>query len=174
MNSTLEKLIPLIRTVAPTIATALGGPLAGTAVALLSNTLTGSPTTKLDELSGIITSGDTDVLVKLKKVEADFKVRMKELGVDVEKVHAQDRDSARNREIQLKDKAPAVIAVVSFVGFFGILLALMFVDIPPTGEKPLLIMLGVLGGIVTSIAQYYYGSSKGSKEKTAQIDRLIK
>lgn len=91
-----------------------------------------------------------------------------------EQIFAADRDSARKREMEVKDKTPRQIAWVSFVGFFAILLVLMFVNVPATAKDALLIMLGTLAGIVTSITAYYYGSSSGSTRKNEIIEKMMK
>jgi 1,4-dihydroxy-2-naphthoate octaprenyltransferase len=96
------------------------------------------------------------------------------LGIDSEKIHIEDRSSARQREIAVKDKTPAILASVSFIGFFGILGLMMFVEVPANAKDPLLIMLGALGAIVTGITQYYFGSSSGSAKKNDILARIIK
>lgn len=115
------------------------------------------------------------------KEKADFKLEAERIALEeikiateAEKVYADDRKSARDREIAVKDKTPAILATVSFVGFFGILLVMMFIEIPPTAKDPLLIMLGALGAIVTGITQYYYGSSSGSAKKNEMLERVMK
>jgi hypothetical protein len=45
-------------------------------------------------------------LADIKKVEADFKVSMKQLDVDLVKIAASDRDSARRRHASVKDMTP--------------------------------------------------------------------
>lgn len=132
-----------------------------------------------------LTGGVMDVLRStgiLKDPEAALKaeeaLRAYELAkgsqeIASEQVFAQDRESARKREIEVKDKTPRQIAWVSFIGFFSILLVLMFVHIPATAKDALLIMLGTLAGIVTSITAYYYGSSSGSSRKSEIIDRML-
>lgn len=163
----------ILKTVAPTVATALGGPLAGTAVTLLSNALTGKADADLGDISRLVRSGDPEVLLKLKEAEGAFKVRMKELDVDIERVASDDRKSARQREVSIKDKAPATLAAVSFAGFFGVLALMIFVEVPASTKDPLLIMLGALGAIVTGITQYYFGSSSGSSRKNDMLQRML-
>lgn len=102
-----------------------------------------------------------------------FELRGEELNLETLKIAATDRDSARKREIEVKDATPRQIAWVSFIGFFLILIVLMFIPVPPTAKDALLIMLGTLAGIVTSITAYYYGSSAGSSRKNDTIDKLM-
>ena len=164
----------IVGTVAPTLATMLGGPLAGMATKALSDSLLGKPDGTEKEIAAAITSGGPELLSKLREADQKFALEMKKLDIDLEKISSDDRDSARKREIAVKDKTPAVIAMVSFMGFFGVLAALMFRDIPVGAKDSLLIMLGTLGGIVTSIVAYYYGSSSGSAAKSKAMDGLLK
>jgi len=163
----------LVGSVAPTIATALGGPLAGAAVQSISNALFGKPNASEAEIEQQVLTASPEILLKLKQAEQEFAVKMKELDISLDQINALDRDSARKREIAVKDKTPMLIALVSFFGFFGILILLIFKQIPDTAKDPLMIMLGALGGIVVSITQYYYGSSSGSAKKSESIEKLM-
>ena len=90
-------------------------------------------------------------------------------------IAAQDRQQARSTQKQALNKAWWVmptIALLSFLGFFGILFTLIFFDVP-SAKQPLYIMLGALGTIVTQIAQFFFGSSEGSKRKDDRIDAAI-
>ena len=163
----------IIGTVAPTIATALGGPLAGMATKAISGALLGRPEGTEKEIADAIAAAGPAELLKLKELDQSFALEMKKLDIDLEKISADDRNSARQREMTVKDKTPAAIAAVSFVGFFGILTLLIFKEIPSGAKDSLMIMLGSLGTLVTTIAAYYYGSSSGSAAKSHQIEKLI-
>ncbi|TAN60750.1 hypothetical protein EPN18_07995 [bacterium] len=164
----------LVETVAPTLATALGGPLAGMATQAISAAVLGKPDGAHDELSAALESATPDTLLKLKQAEQDFAVKMKELGIEAEKIAANDRDSARKREMAVKDKVPAHLAYFVFAGFFATLAAIIFVDIPAAAHDILLSMCASLGTLAITITTYYYGSSSGSAQKTAMIDQLMK
>jgi len=163
----------IISTVAPTIATALGGPLAGMATKALSASLLGKPESTEAEIADAIAAAGPAELLKLKELDNSFAVQMKQLDIDLERISADDRNSARDREKTVKDHTPAAIALASFVGFFGVLAMLIFHEIPAGAKDALLIMLGALGGIVSSITAYYFGSSSGSRDKSMQIEKLI-
>lgn len=153
----------VIGAVAPTIATAFGGPLAGTAVsAVLKATGITDPSTAADAIK----SGDPEVLLKLKTAELEFQKTLKGLDVDLERIAASDRASARDREVKTGDKTPAVLAYGVTIGFFGVLLFILFKGVPTVGGDALLVMLGALGAAWTGIVTYYFGSSAGSKTKT--------
>lgn len=114
------------------------------------------------------------------KEKEDLKLKAQELVIeelkastDLEKVFAEDRRSAREREIAVKDKTPMVLAFFSFTGFFVILLLLMQIDIPERAHDSLMIMLGLLGAMVTGVTTYYFGSSSGSAAKTTAMNKII-
>ena len=156
---------PLLEQVAPTIATALGGPLAGLATKTLSNVLFGHEEGDADAISAALQGAGPDQLANLKKIDADFKSKMKELDIDLERIAADDRDSARRREMALGDHTPKILAAAVTIGFFGILFWMFVNGVPKNGNEALLLMLGALQTAFTGIIAYYFGSSAGSKAK---------
>jgi hypothetical protein len=163
--SLLDQFGPLLGQVAPTIATALGGPLAGVAVKTLSNVLLGHENGSEDDVKASLATASPDQLAALKKIDADFKVQMKELDIDLERIAAGDRDSARKMQTETKDWVPKLLAIVITLGFFGILIWMLVQGMPQTGTEALLMMLGALGTAWTGVVNFYYGSSAGSKAK---------
>lgn len=160
----------LVKTVAPAIGTALGGPLGGMASKAVAGALLGDENATEEDIAAAVAGASPDQLLALKKADQDFQARMKELDIDVEKIHQQDRDSAREREVKTGDSAtPRLLAIGVTLGFFGILGAMLYGILPEKGSEPLLIMLGALGTSFTGVIQYYFGSSAGSKEKTAAL-----
>ena len=161
----LKAVGPLLGQVAPTIATALGGPLAGLATKTLSNVLLGHEDGDADAVSAALQNATPEQLASVKQIDADFKVRMKELEIDLERISAGDRDSARRREIAVGDHMPKILAIGVTAGFFGILFWMFVYGVPKNGNEPLLLMLGALQTAFTGIIAYYFGSSAGSKAK---------
>ncbi len=157
----------IIGAVAPTVATALGGPVGGLVASMAAKALMGRDSAAPDEVADFVLANQTpETFAKLKELEGEVSVKLRELDVDLARIAAGDRDSARRRQIETGDKMPAVIAIAALGGFFGILGALIFVDVPADALSPLNIMLGALGTLLTSIGAYYFGSSRGSAEKT--------
>lgn len=167
----LSKIGGLLGQVAPTIATALGGPLAGLAVKTISEAMFGHPDANESEVSAALMGATPDQLQKLKETDATFKLKMKELDIDLEKISAADRDSARNMQIHTNDWIPRAMAIMVTFGFFGILTWLLTKGVPPTGSETLIYMLGALGTAWTGIVQFYFGSSAGSKTKTDALTK---
>ena len=163
----------IVNTVAPGIATALGGPLAGMAVGYLSNALLGKPDASSAEVAAAVASGHPDILLKMKQAEFEFQAKLAEVGVELEKISAQDRDSARNREIALRDYMPKLLATLVTVGFFSMLVIMSLKDIPIANRDLMNVMLGALGAAWTGVVSYYFGSSAGSMEKTRIIGKAM-
>jgi hypothetical protein len=155
-----------VRSVAPALATALGGPLAGTATAAVSNAIFGRPDASQGQIEEALDRADPDTLLKLKEADQRFASDMAEIEVDLERIAASDRADARTREIAVSDKMPAAIGSLVTLGFFGLLAALVFYQPPVANAEALYIMLGSLGTAFTGIVTYYFGSSVGSKHKT--------
>lgn len=159
----------IVATVAPGIATALGGPLAGIAVRGIAGAVLGDESASEEAVAEAVLRASPEDLRKLKEAEIAFRAHMKELEIDLERLHADDRASARERQIKTGDRMPAFIAFAALAGFFGILTAMMFLDVPPASEAPLNVMLGALGSLVVAIGNYYFGSSAGSSAKNQLI-----
>ena len=161
----------ILAQVAPTIASAVGGPAAGLGVRALINVLGLDEGTKTEDVMKAVANATPDQLLEIKKADQDFAAKMAELDIDLERIAAADRADARQREVATKDKMPAMIALAALTGFFGILAALIFVTIPAGSETALNVMLGSLGTIVVSLSQYYFGSSAGSVRKTEILSK---
>jgi len=147
--------------IAPGIATALGGPLAGLAVTAISKAL------GVDEkdVQSTIDSGKltADQLASLKQAEIQLQTQAQELGLNFEKLAVDDRKSARDMQSTTKSIVPPLLALLVTIGFFGILTALMLGYAQKSDE--LMIMLGSLGTAWTGIIGFYFGSSAGSQRK---------
>jgi hypothetical protein len=167
-----SKIIEILATVAPTLATALGGPLAGVAVRTIASKLLGTPDASLGEVEQAVLGATGADLVRLNQIEADFKVEMQEAQVDLERIAADDRNSARDRQVRMADWTPSVLGLAIILGFFGVLAWIFQFGLPATGSEVLLIMVGALGAMTTQVGNYFFGSSTGSKSKDSIIANL--
>jgi hypothetical protein len=156
----------ILATVAPVLATAAGGPLAGVVTKTLAAKLLQRPDAKPDEVEAAIAGADPATLLRLKEIDLEFEKELQQAGVKLEEIAAEDRASARAREVALKDHTPAVLAYAITIGFFGTLAYMLMYGKPATGGDALLVMLGALGGAWGAIVSYFFGSSAGSKLKT--------
>jgi hypothetical protein len=159
----------LVSKVAPWIGTALGGPLGGAAITAIADAL--GLNEKTEEAVKAALSGTTpEQMLALKKADQEFSLKLKEIGFanekDMESLAVQDRDSARKREVSLNDKTVRNLAYLITLGFFSLIVALMFVSIPADSKAILYVLTGSLGTAWTGVTAYYFGSTKGSQAKT--------
>jgi hypothetical protein len=152
--------------IAPTLAHALGGPLAGLAVTALCKALNLNES----EVNGIIQTGklSADQIAQVKIAEIELQKQAQELGLDFEKLAVADSISARNMEISTKSIIPPILATITTIGFFGILALLFFNRVDPTNNA-LMIMLGSLGTAWTGVIGFYFGSSASSQNKDQML-----
>ena len=101
-----------LATVAPAIATALGGPLAGVAVQMAGKAIGLGEGATEGDVEAAVLSGNPDVLVRLREVNAQFEKDMAALGVDLERIHAGDRDSARQMAIAQGTIIQAILSAI--------------------------------------------------------------
>jgi hypothetical protein len=177
-----KDILGVVNKLAPTIAAGLGGPLAGGAVAALQKVfgLTEGGTTD-DAQSALVAaiSGATpDQLLAIKKADQDYAIRMQELGFknieSLEALATTDRDSARKREVEVKDRTPKILAYAITVGYFAVLAALMLGAVDESSKDILYIMLGTLGTAWVGVINYYFGSTSGSLDKSKLLAKATK
>lgn len=157
-----------LKQIAPTAATLLGGPMAGMAVDMIGKALGMDNATK-DQVKEVLSAGtlNADQMAALKAADADLKLKVKQLDIDMEKVHAGDRASARDMAAKTGDVwTPRIIAMVVFL-VWAVVQYHVFTTTIPDGMRELVArMLGTLDAVLMAVVYYYYGSSSGSAAKT--------
>ena len=158
-----------LKQIAPTIATALGGPLAGLAVDAISKAVGIDP----KDVQSTIDQGklSAEQIGAIKQAELAMAARAQELGLDFEKIAVDDRKSAREMQSATQSWIPGLMAIAVTLGFFGILVGLM-TDHFKTSDA-LMLMLGSLGTAWTGIIAFYFGSSAGSQKKDDLLRQSI-
>ena len=158
-----------LMSIAPTLASALLGPLGGIAVAGLGKIFGIDGATQKD-ITKVIEQGKMtpEQLADINKLELEFKQHELDLGFKYKELEFKDDDSARQMQMAVKSNIPATLAVAVTLGFFGIL-GLMIFDKSLVPSEPLLVMLGSLGTAWTMIIGFYFGSSHGSQAKDALL-----
>lgn len=160
----------ILAQVAPTIASALGGPMAGGVVKRLATALLGNPEATEAEVEKAVLAASPDTFIKLKEMETEYAKFVLDNGIQLEKLAVDDRGNARAREIALRDWVPATLAVTINGAFFFMLFALFKQAIPTDNRDAFNILLGMLSGGMTTVLTYYFGSSRGSERKTEMIN----
>lgn len=106
-------------------------------------------------------------LKELKRIEHEYKIRMKEAQIDINKIFLSDRASAREMRVKTNSYVSDFVGVAIIAGFFGVLF-LFFMN-PTIVNRALDIMLGSLGTMATAVVGFYYGSSNSSRSKDDKI-----
>jgi hypothetical protein len=160
-----------LKQIAPTIATALGGPLAGMAVSAVSKAIGVDE----KEVGDLIANNKltADQIAQVKLAEIELQKQAQELGLNFEKLAVEDRKSARDMQATTRSMMPPILACAVTVGFFGIMVMMFFNQID-SNNPAILMMLGSLGTAWTGIIAYYFGSSAGSQAKTDLLSKTTK
>ncbi len=118
------------------------------------------------------------------KAEAQAKLMEMAQQGQLAQLEAQVKDmqSARDREVQIATSASAptlnkIVTPILALGTVGLTFILfgviIFVDVDADSKDILIYVLGALTSAVTMVLGYYFGSSAGSKEKSAQLDEIL-
>ena len=107
------KLGGLLKSLAPTIASAAGGPMAGMAVKMAASKL-GIPDATANEIEDLI-EREPEKAVILKQADKEFKDRIKEMEIDLEafKTEVEDRKDARAKFAE--DMTPKVFCILALL-----------------------------------------------------------
>lgn len=161
----------LVGSVAPSIARALGGPLAGMATEALAGALgiTGEPKTLAKQIeSRLVTASHAD-LVAIKNAEEDFAVKMRELDVRETGMHLDGMAQARTIH---KDRWEpfAIFCILSIVACSGFYFIVENSEtMSATTQGMLLPIYGALVYKWLDCVAYYVGTTRSSAAKTALL-----
>jgi len=145
----------IIGAVAPTLGTALGGPMGGMAAKMISEVL-GVPNTP-KAINQAIESATPEQMLQLKQAEQAFEVQMKELEVDVFSLEVQDKQDARGAFS--KDWTARIMGIVVVGGFMGYIFLVTLQPPEQNSEALINLVLGYLGGLASAIISFYFGAS---------------
>jgi len=158
----------LVGTIAPLIGTALGGPVGGVAMNALTSALGLNEDAKETDIAKALATASPGTLLKLKEADQTFETEMAKLGVDLEKIAADDRASARQLQKETKSYVVPILATVTVTCFFGVVFWVLSGKV--TLESTLLgFVLGQVSSKAEQVYNFFFGSSAGSKEKTKQL-----
>jgi len=160
-----------LATVAPTIATAIGGPLGGIAaragLSLLGIESNGDPESQLEDA---VKMADPAALLALKKADQEFKTTMRSLDIKELELNTQDRSSAREMYAAKNEaiKPQIIIAAIYDIGFIAILYSIFGggVEVAESMRETAMYLLGILSAGLVQVNNFFFGSSSGSKTKT--------
>lgn len=172
----------IVRTVAPVIGGALGGPLGATALNALASAVLpadhaarapGTPAAKIEAAIGGAL-GDpqkqAELLARIKAADQSFAEHMKSLDVDLARLGAQDVEGARQMQIATRSYMPiglTVFILCAFLAFIGLFLGSKALGLDTAGVVWSMLTMAFTLVIreVTAAFQFWMGSSDGSKSK---------
>lgn len=150
----------IVGTVAPTLATALGGPLAGLATKAIVEAVGLPPESSEEQVAAAITGATPDQLLAIKNADAIFKIKMRELEVNLEQIMFQDRDSARKLLISTGAKTPAALSWIVVATTFALEGGLFVLGMPQ--DMPDIVLGRILGTFDTALGivlTYWLGAA---------------
>lgn len=152
----------ILKTLAPTVASAVLGPLGGVAVAAIGNALGISSATQ-EKIGKAISEGQLtpEQITNLKELELKYQADEQERGFKYADLAFQDRDSARKSNvaggIQGRLFVMSVLLLVATLGIEGYTL---FHGLPSTITDMVAgRILGLADSVSLLVLTYYYGSS---------------
>lgn len=162
----------VLRTVAPWIGTAMGGPLGGMAVEAAANAMGLSDKT-VDAVKQAISGATPEQMLALKNADKDFALRMQELGfkheADMEALITSDRKDARAMQVATRSWVPAILTCVLLAAFNAALAALFYLAVPDGNRDIVVYMIGQLSGFAASAVAYWLGTTRNSQNKTDML-----
>ena len=164
-----------LKALAPTVASALLGPLGGLAVSAIGTAI-GIDAPTQDKIATAFTSGQLkpEDVAKIRQLEIDFKTHESDMGFkyaeleyQTEALAVKDRGSARDMAASTHSYTPSVLTWI----VVGLTLAaegmLLFNQVPP-GADPIIIgrVLGTMDSALIMVLSFWFGSNSNSQRKT--------
>jgi hypothetical protein len=164
----MNDLFNLLKGIAPTLATAVAGPLGGAAVSALADKFGVSDSV---EAVAKAIAGDPEAAAKLQELELEYA-----------KLDNEDRASARAMQIAALQQedwfAKNFLYIFTSVWSIFAMVYFAFVTFGTVAESGIRMadtILGVLiGTVLTGFFNFFFGSSKGSKDKSDALIRNSK
>lgn len=174
----MADILGFVKKIAPWISAAAVGnvpALVGLAAQTIS-TVTGKDVkADTDAISAAIAGATPEQLQALKQADNEFALKMQTLGFEseeaLEKIAADDRASARNREVAVRDYTPEVGFYLLVLVFAFFLRWLFKYPVPADNKAIIYSAVGSLGTLVIMAATYFYGTTRQSAK---QVDVISK
>ncbi len=148
----------LLSGVAPAIATALGGPLAGAAMTALSQAVLGRTGGSESDIADKLAAMTPDELLEVKKADDHFAEQMAALGIERDRLALEDVQGAR--ELARTDHTADYLTWLYTLGYFGVLGASWAFPVPPGMAPTVHSLMGALTATQITIVHLYFGRAK--------------
>lgn len=157
-----QRLKQLVGIAAPKLGMALGGPIG----AMAGKMVQGALGVDNEEAAVAALEADPDAYLKLKSAEMEFDKRLAELDIDLERLHAEDRDSARTMAGATSIMPQVGLSALFIVGYFTMMGLFFSESMTVPMDDTFKVLIGVLTASIPQILAFWFGSSIGSKQKT--------
>ena len=172
-------LLPLLLGVAPTVASWILGDRTGVAVEKVTGIARDFLGT--DDASGIEAAIARDPNVALQFRQAVIQAEADARRQEFEALQAQlaDVQSARGQTVKLAEaRSPiaygaVVVSTIVLVGFAVMLWLVIREEVPANQRDMVTLLLGTLAGMASSVVAYWVGSSNGSMQKNAALEKAL-
>jgi hypothetical protein len=141
-------------------------PVAAAIGKITGKEVTTDPGSLVDAIAGATPEQRVEIL----KLHDDFAANMQAMGFkhdeEILGIDAKDRDSARSREIAVRDRMPAALAILAVVSLMFCISLVAFAPLTDKAIGALLTLVGFVGAAFKDVYAYFFGSSAGSDRKT--------
>jgi hypothetical protein len=152
------KLGGLLKSLAPTIASAAGGPMAGMAVKMAASKLGLPDTATANEIEDLI-ERQPDKAVLVKQADQDFKTKIREMEIDLESFKTEVEDRQHARETFKNDWTPKVFCILALILYGAYVMTVTLMPHDANDETIISLVLGQLSGILGTCAAFFYSGS---------------
>ena len=165
----MNDLLSLLKGVAPTLATAVAGPLGGAAVTALASKF------------GV--SDSVDAVAKAIAGDPKAAEKLAELELEMAKIDAANTADARKMNSEIQNSTTAswlakniayVIDVAIIAGALTMTFVVFIIGVPEQNKSMAFTALGSLWTLTGTVVNFHRGSSAGSKAKTEEMMKGMK
>ena len=170
-----------IATVAPVLASMLGGPLAGSAVTALESAFGLSSGSGVDGITQVVQSGNMtpEIIAAVRAADQKHAEIMSQQGIDVQKMNAdfntamieanvKDRQGARDMQVSTRSVIVPIVSCLFVVGFCIITILKINGAISAVDQTTNDLITTLRDGLMLILA-FYYGTSSGSQNKDVML-----
>jgi hypothetical protein len=160
----MNDLLNLLKGVAPTLATAVAGPMGGAAITALASKF------------GV--SDSVDAVAKAIAGDPKAAEKIAELELEMAKIDAANTADARKMNSEIQNSATAswlakniayVIDVAIIAGALTMTFVVFIIGVPEQNKSMAFTALGSLWTLTGTVVNFHRGSSAGSKAKTEEL-----
>ena len=160
----MNELLGLLKSIAPTLATAVAGPLGGAAVTALASKFGVSDS--IDAVAKAI-AGDPQAAEKLQELELEMAKLDMANTADARKMNSEIQSSTTAS--WLAKNIAYVIDVAIIAGALTMTFVVFIVGVPEQNKSMAFTALGSLWTLTGTVVNFHRGSSAGSKAKTEEM-----